>query len=107
MTTSNGGQALTVFKYQRLPDFCFVCGRLDHQESECDEVVKAMKLLGGVSREYGPWLRADGQYQKVGGLSIQTRIDLMEGEGKQYGEGKTKIRKKKEWWSPIYGDRRN
>ena len=48
--------------------------------------MKAMKLFGGVSREYGPWLRVDGQYPKVGGLSIQSRNDIMEGEGKQYGK---------------------
>ncbi|XVF86575.1 hypothetical protein PTKIN_Ptkin18bG0053000 [Pterospermum kingtungense] len=31
----NGQKALALFKYERLPDFCYLCGRLDHQEQDC------------------------------------------------------------------------
>ncbi|XP_058765441.1 uncharacterized protein LOC131638928 [Vicia villosa] len=50
------------FKYERLPTFCFVCGRIGHQMKDCD-------ALGDLSEEgfedldeqelsYGLWLRA-------------------------------------------------
>ena len=57
-----------MFKYERLPDICFVCGRLDHKESECDEAVRARKIYGGVSREYGVWLKVNGQHPKSGSI---------------------------------------
>ena len=47
-----------MFKYERLPDFCYI--RLNHQEQECEEVIK-MKMEGRkINREYESWLRAEG-----------------------------------------------
>ena len=60
-----------MFRYERLLDICFVCGCLDHQESESEEAVKARKIYSGVVREYGLWLKADGQHPKVGDNVIQ------------------------------------
>lgn len=40
------------FKYEKLINFCYRCGRLDHVQRECD--AKGNKL------PFGPWLRADG-----------------------------------------------
>lgn len=50
----NGTKKLIGFKYERMPDFCYVCGRFDHPEVD----VKAIKERNKVVREYGPWLRA-------------------------------------------------
>ena len=30
VSTTRGGKVLAMFKYERLLDICFVCGRLDH-----------------------------------------------------------------------------
>ena len=51
---------LARFKYERLPNFCYVCGRLDHQELDCDEVVRSKKGGRKIQREYGNWLKANG-----------------------------------------------
>ena len=40
-----GGNELVIFKYEKLPDFCYVCGRRDHQEIECDSALNMKKLV--------------------------------------------------------------
>ena len=37
-----------------------MCGRLDHNEKDCDEVVRSMKTGKKIQKEYGPWMRAEG-----------------------------------------------
>lgn len=42
------------FKYERLPNICFSCGKFDHETRLCS-------LLGSQENavnRYGPWLRA-------------------------------------------------
>ena len=56
VTLPDGASILAIFKYERLPDFYYVCGRLDHQESDCDIVIKIRKDGGKAKREYGPWM---------------------------------------------------
>jgi hypothetical protein len=50
------------FKYERLPTFCFVCGRIGHQLKECEEA-SDLEEAGYEELEekelgFGPWLRA-------------------------------------------------
>lgn len=50
------------FKYERLPTFCFVCGRLGHQLKDCeasgDLNDKGFKDIEENDLLYGQWLRA-------------------------------------------------
>ena len=48
-----------MFRYEQLPDFCYVCGKLDHQEYNCDVVVR-LNEGKKAHKEYGAWLRAEG-----------------------------------------------
>ena len=34
---------IAIFKYERLSDFCYICRCLNHQEVDCDEVVRLRK----------------------------------------------------------------
>ncbi|XVF14074.1 hypothetical protein REPUB_Repub09cG0025500 [Reevesia pubescens] len=62
-----GDYTLVMLRYERLPDFCYVCGRLNHHETECDVAFQMKKCGGMVIRDYGPWLNAD---YKVGEAMI-------------------------------------
>ncbi|KAF7832946.1 putative ribonuclease H-like domain, reverse transcriptase zinc-binding domain-containing protein [Senna tora] len=46
------------FKYEKLPQFCYGCGRIGHDENQCDfgEGLKDEQVSSGSN--YGPWLRA-------------------------------------------------
>ncbi|TXG71426.1 hypothetical protein EZV62_000005 [Acer yangbiense] len=45
-------------KYERLPEFCYVCGRIGHANKECSDVEAKIKALKGVSTKFGSWMRA-------------------------------------------------
>lgn len=58
-----GGKKLKVFfKYERLPTFCFACGKIGHQLKECEECLEDDEdgYEGVEEKElpFEPWLRA-------------------------------------------------
>ena len=46
------------FKYERLPVFCYLCGKLDHNEKECLVWMRSEGPIRAEEKQYGPWLRA-------------------------------------------------
>ena len=58
--TIEGGESRWVFfKYERLPNFCYQCGRLDHGMKECKEIAGTENRAGGEEMQYGAWLRGE------------------------------------------------
>uniref|UniRef100_A0A803MME0 CCHC-type domain-containing protein n=1 Tax=Chenopodium quinoa TaxID=63459 RepID=A0A803MME0_CHEQI len=45
-------------KYERLADFCFYCGILDHTEKECSKKEEDDLEKQEMVYQYGPWMRA-------------------------------------------------
>ena len=63
------------FKYERLPIFCFQCGRLGHDEKHCKELSNQQN-----PRQYGEWLRAQGN-SKMGMEKSRSFSSRDQGEG--------------------------
>ncbi|XVF34409.1 hypothetical protein REPUB_Repub18cG0056600 [Reevesia pubescens] len=59
LALKDGIKILIAFKYERLPDFYFVCGCLSHHETEYDFAVEIMKANGCIQCAYGRWLCAE------------------------------------------------
>jgi hypothetical protein len=51
------------FKYEKLPIFCFQCGRILHEPKGCPAHVQKQKNHQSDSTDWGAWLRADDLYK--------------------------------------------
>ncbi|XP_075654850.1 uncharacterized protein At4g02000-like [Castanea sativa] len=69
---SEGGKYWVTFKYERLPNFYFVCGVLGHDEKHCSRNQGRTKN----HRQYGDWIRANsgvkGGFEKQKAISSGT-----------------------------------
>lgn len=70
---AGGEWCIVKFKYEKLPIFCFVCGRIRHTEQSC-EVLFEMEVDDGV-REWGVELRVDPRRNEDGGGNRWLRDD--------------------------------
>ena len=59
---SSGRVVLVEVKYERLPIFCFGCGKIGHMEKDCDEAVEDENEG---EKQWGAWLKAS---PRKGGL---------------------------------------
>lgn len=59
MVQTGGPSAMWVeFKYERLPIFCYWCGKVDHDEQDCKLWIRSKEAINLGEKQYGPWLRA-------------------------------------------------
>jgi len=58
ITLENGKQVWITFKYERLPNFCYWCGRLSHDDRDCELWIESEGTLKTEERQFGPRLRA-------------------------------------------------
>nr|POF21903.1 putative ribonuclease h protein [Quercus suber] len=47
------------FRYERLPNFCYWCGSLMHEDRECDLWLSNRNKTSLEKGQFGPWMRAD------------------------------------------------
>lgn len=55
----------SIQRYEKLPRFCFQCGRIKHGLTGCP----AMAVKELIDKPYGVWLRADSTFRRAGGFS--------------------------------------
>ncbi|KAL0436252.1 UNVERIFIED_CONTAM: hypothetical protein Sradi_0333100 [Sesamum radiatum] len=58
LRTTFGDEQLISFTYDRLPNFCYLCGCLGHLARQCDLQVQEGFQDLGQNTPFGPWLRA-------------------------------------------------
>ena len=46
-------------KYERLPNFCYWCGRLSHGDRDCELWIRGKENMKKDDRQFGEWMRAD------------------------------------------------
>ena len=46
------------FKYERLPNMCYWCGCLTHDDRDCEQWVESEGSLSNESKQFGPWIHA-------------------------------------------------
>ena len=55
---ADGKEFWISFKYERLPNYCYWCGRLTHAEKECELWLRSKGSLRCETQQYGAWLWA-------------------------------------------------
>ena len=65
VVNSDGDKFWVTFKYERLPNFCFLCGILGHDKKHCS----GFQGKAEGHRQYGDWLRASNGFK--GGFEKQ------------------------------------
>jgi hypothetical protein len=50
------------FRYERLPNFCYWCGCLDHGEKDCDVGLQQRQSSDKKEYQFGAWLRATSDH---------------------------------------------
>ncbi|XP_012840835.1 PREDICTED: uncharacterized protein LOC105961138 [Erythranthe guttata] len=56
--TLDGSKEWVSFTYEKLPNFCFLCGIIGHGENKCHLRYEANFVDPGEQLPYGPWMRA-------------------------------------------------
>ena len=53
-----GRNGWIAFRYERLPNFCYWCGYLDHGDKDCDIGLQQRNTSAKEGQQFGAWLRA-------------------------------------------------
>ena len=63
ITLENGEKSWVRFQYERLPNICYWCGRLDHGNKQCKLWIQSKGSLSTEKQQFGSFLRAS-PYQR-------------------------------------------
>ena len=58
ITLENNEAHWVSFKYERLPNLCYWCGRLTHPDKDCERWIDSEGTLNKEEQHFGPWLKA-------------------------------------------------
>ena len=92
-STARGKEGWVNFRYERLPNICYWCGRLTHGDRECPLWIKSRGTLKDEDQQFGAWLRATAPNPfkktiiRVPGLDEEGGWDSNERHGEKDKEG--------------------
>ena len=70
------------FRYERLPIFCYLCGKVDHDERDCLQWIQSNVTLRPEEKQFGPWLRAQPEKNQKPQLVVaEKQSEAKAGEG--------------------------
>ena len=58
ITLRSGKESWVSFKYERLPNMCYLCGKLTHMDRECPAWLRGKHALREVDQQFGSRMRA-------------------------------------------------
>ncbi|XP_023917240.1 uncharacterized protein LOC112028778 [Quercus suber] len=58
LTLDDDKELWVSFRYERLPNICYWCGCLTHNDRDCERWIDNEGTLDESDREFGPWIRA-------------------------------------------------
>lgn len=64
MNREDGSRLWLPFRYERLSDFCYHCGQLDHTISACSKKLREKPPPDSPPTQYGPWMRGQSKKQR-------------------------------------------
>uniref|UniRef100_A0A2N9HCL8 Reverse transcriptase domain-containing protein n=1 Tax=Fagus sylvatica TaxID=28930 RepID=A0A2N9HCL8_FAGSY len=68
------GECWVSFKYERLTNFCYWCGRITHGEKDCEIWLRSRGSLLNAQQPYGAWMK--GETERMGRHPVRT-VDKM------------------------------
>jgi hypothetical protein len=70
------------FKYEKLPHFCYICGRIVHGSNKCRSETGFRLNRDTPTRSWGAWLRAeDSRFKRRSSSLVSNSIDRKGGDG--------------------------
>lgn len=69
LSLAGGRRIWLTCRFERLPDYCYVCGCLNHLEQDCARVIEMKIVKDVVGMKFGSSLRANGM--RLSYLGIQ------------------------------------
>ena len=90
---SSGEEGWVSFKYERLPNVCYWCGRLTHHDRDCSVGLKRKGASREVDKQFGPWLRANTpnlakkSVIRVAGYEEEVNEDIGAATSPEWGNG--------------------
>jgi hypothetical protein len=92
----NGKQTWVTFRYEKLPHFCFHCGRILHDKMPCSGSQGVRQEGTGALKPWGVWLRAEDDRNPSGSYSLgewrgggksEAKLSHFEGSAPSGGKG--------------------
>lgn len=77
LVDKEGSEITCVLKYERLPIFCYICGKISHETKKC---MLYSQDDNSASYQYGRWMRVHLIPAGQGGGKLRNGVELVSDE---------------------------